>query len=266
MSRRVTDKHDLDFYSDFITDPGVIVQPASDNHDSIHAIMYGTGHANVTNPFSINATPEAGHPGIGKLTMSASDNQQLWLKCGAQCKRKDFTRFTVTFRYGQVPTADWSAAALFALQVDSSHGGMLIAVVKDTTTVRDGKVNWCIGGSDDRTDPSTVTLNEYTELYSADPDARLLEWHNLDIRLDYENSGVKYFLDGQLIAQQSSPLIAWDHAAYPGIWFYEEVAGAYLLLDEIGWSTRKADIDGEETVAEKSRIIRPGTTRRDNLG
>jgi hypothetical protein len=269
MSRRVTDKESLDFYTDFLTDPGVILQTGVDNDDSIHAIHYGTGIQTVVNPFSMQNSAVAGHPGIGRLTFETpkGDNPQIWLKCGMQAKRRDFTRYTCTFRLGQVPTPDWFASAVFALQVDSEWGGMQIDVVKDTTTVRDGKVNWCIAGSDNRTgpNPEDVTLNEYIELYSADPDTRLLEWHNIDIRLDYEKGEIKYFLDGQLIAQQTSPLIAWDHAAYPGIWFYEDVDGAYLEIDEIGWSTRKESERSAEVFDLGTRTLRTGTTRRDNV-
>lgn len=268
MSRRVTEKETLDHYDDFIILPAVDQVIPAGFAGNITAFHYGTGYEAV-NPVGL-AAAESGHPGILSLTLnsegSVSDNPQIQAQFGASCKMKDYTRFTCTFRLDFVPTADefgWFNAFLSQWNAFGSTGLYLYNPVTYSYGQFLGK-DWFIAGSSD-TNPATY--NESVVLNSSDREAQMVAWHNYDVRIDYEQGVVRHFLDGKLIMTEFPNAAVWDRSFAPNVGGGEYTQeNAKFLIDEIGWATRKVDIDGDEIVTERETTLRPGTTRRDNLG
>lgn len=276
MSRRVTEKETLDYYNDFLIDPGVVLQDDTiENAASgrLRAMHYGTGYYTVVNPITVGES-EAGHPGVLKQTCDgvSSDNPTTWLKFGHQSKLKDFTRYTCTFRLGQLFAADEVGGLTLALQVDSVWGGVSLYTYRPVSYAYSTPGFAPIHTTDPQEwaavngrDAQVATWQPFIPLFAEDRDTYMLEWHNFDMRLDYEAATITFYIDGQLVGTFTDvPEVMWNHVAYPGVWYYDNVDSSYVLLDEIGWSTRKplAQVDDERT--ELSETLRSGTTRRTN--
>lgn len=263
MSRRVQDKHSLDFYTDFIIDPGVILYPF-DEYGALYVLEYGTGVYNVANPWSMTSS-ESGHPGVGKINTITSDNEQTWLKCGARSLLKDYTRFVCTFRLAQMPSDLENGWMQVGLSADNNYGTCSVYLYQGSPWYPDPKgYVWTAVHSPDG---PNISVNIGNQIPSENKAVDLIAWHTCDIRLDYASNVIQFYFDGVLISTiRNLPELVWGNYAYPSIWGGDVINNYVMLVDEIGWSTVKGDPTNLPQVSQVTKTMFSGSTRKDGRG
>lgn len=193
-------------------------------------------------------TAVAGHPGIVKIAFDAAGNaiQRINIRAGQKSKLKDWKRFGITLK-----TDDSSGSTGYYLGFGSSVNNPTYAMFLYNYQPGSGNVTIQrgVGG-----DP------QYAELYNDDflyldteniieSDPTLVDWHTLEVELDYPNRRATYFINGKFAGMVTVEEAQWSRDFHPFIQLNANKT-ANIYIDELAFSTLAWETEQSERIAD----------------